>query len=199
MESFAGWPINMAFISRASSSAPPLEASLEWGASGFKIHEDLGAYPAVIDQTLRVADAHDVQVMIHTDSINESVSPRGHDRGDRRAHDPRLPRRGRGRRPRARPAGDRRRAERAAFLDEPDQPVLGVGREGAPRHDHVGAPDEPGDPRGRGVRAVARAPRDDGRRGRAPRSRRDLDDRRRLDGHGPRRRRPCAAASSSRT
>ena len=74
MESFSGLPINMAFISRASSSAPPLEASLEWGSSGFKIHEDLGAYPAVIDQTLRVADAHDVQVMIHTDSINESVS-----------------------------------------------------------------------------------------------------------------------------
>ena len=74
MDAFAAWPINMAFISRASSSAPPLEASLEWGSSGFKIHEDLGAYPAVIDQTLRVADAHDVQVMIHTDSINESVS-----------------------------------------------------------------------------------------------------------------------------
>ena len=60
MESFAGFPINMAFISRASSSAPPLEALLEWGSSGFKIHEDLGAYPAVIDQTLRVADEHDV-------------------------------------------------------------------------------------------------------------------------------------------
>jgi urease subunit alpha len=73
-ESFAGFPINMAFISRAGSTAPPLEGVLEWGASGFKIHEDLGAFPAVIDQTLQVADAYDVQVMIHTDSINESVS-----------------------------------------------------------------------------------------------------------------------------
>jgi urease subunit alpha len=72
--SFAGFPINMAFISRASSTAAPLEGLLEWGASGFKIHEDLGAFPAVIDQTLQVADAYDVQVMIHTDSINESVS-----------------------------------------------------------------------------------------------------------------------------
>ena len=84
---------------------------------------------------------------------------RGHDRRDRRAHDPRLPRRGRGRRARARPARDRLRAPRAAVLDEPDEPVLVVGHQGAPRHDHVGAPDEPGDPRGRGVRAVARAAR----------------------------------------
>jgi urease subunit alpha len=74
LESFAGFPINVAFISRASSSAAPMEAALEWGSSGFKIHEDLGAYPAVIDSTLRVADAYDVQVMIHTDSINESAS-----------------------------------------------------------------------------------------------------------------------------
>ena len=73
-EAFAGFPINMAFIARAASTAPPLEHALEWGASGFKIHEDLGAFPTVIDQTLRVADEHDVQVMIHTDSINESVS-----------------------------------------------------------------------------------------------------------------------------
>ncbi len=73
-ESFAGFPINVALIGRAASTAPPLEHALEWGASGFKIHEDLGAYPAVIDATLRVADAYDVQVMIHTDSINESVS-----------------------------------------------------------------------------------------------------------------------------
>jgi urease subunit alpha len=73
-DSFAGFPINIAFISRGASTASPLEHALEWGASGFKIHEDLGAFPAVIDETLRVADAYDVQVMIHTDSINESVS-----------------------------------------------------------------------------------------------------------------------------
>lgn len=74
LESFAGIPINMAFLARAASTAPPLEEMLHWGVSGFKVHEDLGAYPAVIDQTLRVADAYDVQVMIHTDTINESVS-----------------------------------------------------------------------------------------------------------------------------
>jgi urease subunit alpha len=73
-DSFAAWPINVALLGRAASTAPPLEHALEWGASGFKIHEDLGAYPAVIDQTLAVADEYDVQVMIHTDTINESVS-----------------------------------------------------------------------------------------------------------------------------
>ncbi len=74
LDATAAFPLNMAFIARAASAPGSLEHALEWGASGFKIHEDLGAFPAVIDETLRVADAHDVQVMIHTDSINESVS-----------------------------------------------------------------------------------------------------------------------------
>ncbi|MEA2207366.1 MAG: urease subunit alpha [Blastocatellia bacterium] len=73
-EAFAGYPLNVALIGRASSSEAPLEHALEWGASGFKIHEDLGAYPAVIDTTLRVADAYDVQAIIHTDTINEAVT-----------------------------------------------------------------------------------------------------------------------------
>ena len=72
--SLAGFPLNVALISRAASSAPPLEHALEWGSSGFKIHEDLGAFPAVIDRTLSVADAYDVQAIIHTDTINESAS-----------------------------------------------------------------------------------------------------------------------------
>lgn len=74
LESFAGFPINMLFLGRASSSAAPMEHALEWGVAGFKIHEDLGAYPAVIDRTLRTGDEHDVQVIIHTDTINESAS-----------------------------------------------------------------------------------------------------------------------------
>jgi urease subunit alpha len=76
LDSFAGSPMNMALISRGASSAGPLEHSLEWGAAAFKVHEDMGAYPAVIDRTLAVADDHDVQVMIHTDSMNESVTLR---------------------------------------------------------------------------------------------------------------------------
>ncbi|MGH3994126.1 MAG: urease subunit alpha, partial [Pseudonocardiaceae bacterium] len=73
-ESLAGLPINVAFVGRAASTAAPLEEMLSWGVSGFKIHEDLGAYPSVIDNTLTVADDHDVQVLIHTDTMNESVS-----------------------------------------------------------------------------------------------------------------------------
>ena len=68
------WPLNIAMLGRASSSADDLEAHLEVGVSGFKIHEDFGAFPAVIDASLSVSDVHDVQTVIHTDTINESVT-----------------------------------------------------------------------------------------------------------------------------
>ena len=45
---------------------------IEAGAVGLKIHEDWGAYPEIIDATLRVADAHDVAACLHTDGLNES-------------------------------------------------------------------------------------------------------------------------------
>lgn len=73
-EALAQFPLNAAFLARASSAKAPLEHSAEAGISGYKIHEDLGAYPAVIDTTLRVAEQQGLQVMIHTDTINESVS-----------------------------------------------------------------------------------------------------------------------------
>ena len=50
-----------------------LEALLEAGAVGFKIHEDYGAYPALIDATLRFADERDVSVSLHTDGLHESA------------------------------------------------------------------------------------------------------------------------------
>lgn len=72
----AGWrqvPINVSFLARGSSlSAVPLELALETGCSGFKVHEDFGAYPAVVDTCLSVAEAHDVAVALHSDSLNES-------------------------------------------------------------------------------------------------------------------------------
>ena len=46
---------------------------IEAGSIGLKIHEDWGAYPEVIDATLRLADAHDIAVCLHTDSLNESA------------------------------------------------------------------------------------------------------------------------------
>ncbi len=60
---------------------------MEAGAAGLKVHEDWGSTPAVIDCALSVADEYDVQVAIHTDSLNEVGVLRGHAFGVRRAHD----------------------------------------------------------------------------------------------------------------
>jgi urease subunit alpha len=66
-------PVNIAFAGKANASRP--EALVEMvraGASCLKLHEDWGTTPAAIDCALSVADLHDVQVMIHTDTLNES-------------------------------------------------------------------------------------------------------------------------------
>lgn len=73
LESFEATPMNIGLLARASSESDGrLDALLAGGAAGFKIHEDKGAYPEVIDATLRAADRNDVQVSIHTDGLNES-------------------------------------------------------------------------------------------------------------------------------
>lgn len=67
------YPINLGFLGKGNCSAEkPLEEQVLAGAMGLKIHEDWGATPAVIDACLRVADKYDVQVAIHTDTLNES-------------------------------------------------------------------------------------------------------------------------------
>jgi urease subunit alpha len=68
------WPLNVGLqaCARAEDDAS-LEALLAAGACGFKIHEDYGAYPELIDHTLRFADAHDVTVSLHTDGLHESA------------------------------------------------------------------------------------------------------------------------------
>lgn len=73
---FDAWPVNIGFLARGSSSRPgPLvEALVDAGACGFKVHEDTGAHARALDTALRVADEHDVQVALHTDSLNESLS-----------------------------------------------------------------------------------------------------------------------------
>lgn len=66
-------PVNFAFTCRGSTSMPDgLPEQILAGAAGLKMHEDWGTTPAVIDTCLSVADEFDVQVTIHTDSINES-------------------------------------------------------------------------------------------------------------------------------
>ena len=69
-ESFA---MNLGFQGKGNASLPgALVEQLEAGAYGLKLHEDWGTTPAAIDCCLSVADAHDVQVTIHTDTLNES-------------------------------------------------------------------------------------------------------------------------------
>ena len=67
-------PVNIGLqaCARAEDDGPLL-ALLDAGACGFKIHEDYGAYPELIDRVLRFADAHDVSVSLHTDGLHESA------------------------------------------------------------------------------------------------------------------------------
>jgi urease subunit alpha len=69
-----GFPINVGLQANARSMEDgALDTLLEAGAVGFKIHEDYGAYPELIDHALRFADAHDVSVSLHTDGLHESA------------------------------------------------------------------------------------------------------------------------------
>ncbi|TQX85231.1 MULTISPECIES: urease subunit alpha [Rhizobium] len=64
-------PLNYALFGRGSSNAEAVEESVAAGAMAVKIHEDFGAAPSVIDQSLMAADRNDFAVHLHTDSINE--------------------------------------------------------------------------------------------------------------------------------
>ncbi len=73
MQSFDALPINVGISGKGNSSLPAaLEEMVRAGACALKLHEDWGTTPAAIDCCLTVADAMDVQVMIHTDTLNES-------------------------------------------------------------------------------------------------------------------------------
>lgn len=73
LEAAEAYPVNMGFLGKGNASFPePLEEQVKAGAIGFKLHEDWGTTPAAIDCCLRVADEYDVQVAIHTDTLNEA-------------------------------------------------------------------------------------------------------------------------------
>jgi len=73
LEAADAFPMNLAFLGKGNCAATgPLEEQIEAGAAGLKIHEDWGSTPAVIDASLKVADLYDVQVAIHTDTLNEA-------------------------------------------------------------------------------------------------------------------------------
>ena len=68
-----GFPMNLGFFGKGNASLPAaLVEQVEAGACGLKLHEDWGTTPSAIDCCLSVADEMDVQVMIHTDTLNES-------------------------------------------------------------------------------------------------------------------------------
>ncbi|MEW6163478.1 MAG: urease subunit alpha [Pseudomonadota bacterium] len=67
------FPMNLGFLGKGNASLPgPLKEQVEAGAIGLKLHEDWGTTPAAIDNCLTVAEKMDVQVAIHTDTLNES-------------------------------------------------------------------------------------------------------------------------------
>ncbi len=73
IESFDAFPMNIGLSAKGNASLPAaLEEMVLGGACALKLHEDWGTTPAAIDCCLSVADAYDVQVMIHTDTLNES-------------------------------------------------------------------------------------------------------------------------------
>ena len=73
LEAADAFPVNLGFLGKGNASLPlPLIEQIKAGAIGLKLHEDWGTTPAAIDCCLGVADEMDVQVAIHTDTLNES-------------------------------------------------------------------------------------------------------------------------------
>jgi len=73
LQAAEGLPVNLGFLGKGNGSLPnPLEEQIRAGAMGLKLHEDWGTTPAAIDCCLGIAEKMDVQVAIHTDTLNES-------------------------------------------------------------------------------------------------------------------------------
>ncbi|MET0811669.1 MAG: urease subunit alpha [Microbacterium sp.] len=73
LQSWDDLPVNIGIHGKGNGSLPgALIEQVEAGAGGLKVHEDWGTTPAVLDQALRIADEYDIQVAVHTDSLNEA-------------------------------------------------------------------------------------------------------------------------------
>ncbi|MFD2264491.1 urease subunit alpha [Lacibacterium aquatile] len=73
MQAAEAFPMNLGFFGKGNAGLPAgLEEQIKAGACGLKLHEDWGTTPAAIDTCLSVADLYDIQVAIHTDTLNES-------------------------------------------------------------------------------------------------------------------------------
>jgi len=115
LQAAEAFPMNLGFMGKGNASLPgALREQLDAGAMGLKLHEDWGTTPAAIDNALTVADAYDIQVAIHTDTLNDLRHSggdshryaeriricRGHDCGVQGTHHSHLSHRGRWRWPR---------------------------------------------------------------------------------------------------
>ena len=182
-------PMNFGFLGKGNSSMPEgLHEQIRAGAIGLKLHEDWGSTPAAIDCCLSVADQYDVQVAIHTDTLNESgfvddsiAAFKGraihtyHTEGAGGGHAPDI----------IRVCGE---AERAAELDESHAAAHRQHARRAPRHADGLPPSRQEHPRGRRVRRKPHPQRDDRGGGHPARPRRHQHDLERQPGDGTRRR-----------
>ena len=189
IQSFDAFPVNLGISGKGNASRPAaLVEMINAGACALKLHEDWGTTPAAINNCLSVADDHDVQVMIHSDTLNEFGFRRGHRQGLQGPHHSRLPHRRRRRRPCARHHQDCRPEERAAVFDQSDPAVHPQHHRRASGHADGVPPSRSLDCRGSGVRGKPH-PQGNHRGRRHPaRSRRALDDVVGFAGHGPARR-----------
>ena len=180
------FPMNLGFAGKGNASRPAaLEEMVKAGACALKLHEDWGTTPAAIDCCLSVADKYDVQVMIHTDTLNESRLRRGHHQGLQGPHHSCVSHRRRRRRARARHHQGGGLEERAAVLDQSDAAVHAEHHRRASRHADGVPPSRSVDPRRLGVCRKPH-PQGDDCGGRHPaRSRRALHDVVGLASHGP--------------
>ena len=180
-------PMNLGFLGKGNTSLPDaLDEQARAGAMGFKLHEDWGTTPAAIDNCLSVAERLDVQVAIHSDTLNESgfVEDTFAAFKGRSIHAYHTEGAGGGHAP-----GHHQslwRAERAAFVHEPDAPVHGEHHRRASGHADGLPPPGPGHFRGRRVRRIAHPSRDDRRRRHLARPRRVQHDLLGFAGHGSR-------------
>ena len=190
LQAAEGLPVNLGFLGKGNSSLPePLEEQIRAGACGLKLHEDWGTTPAAIDCCLAVADRFDVQVAIHTDTLNESgfvedtiAAIKGrtihtyHTEGAGGGHAPDI-------------IKHRRPAQRAALEHQPDPAVHRQHHRRAPRHaDGLPSPVAARCRRTWPLPRAASAAETIARRGRAARPRHHQHVQLRLAGDGPGRR-----------
>ena len=184
-----GFPMNLGFAGKGNASLPAaLEEMVKAGACALKLHEDWGTTPAAIDCCLSVADDYDVQVMIHTDTLNESgfvedtiAAFKGrtihafHTEGAGGGHAPDI----------IKVAG---LPNVLPSSTNPTRPYTRQHDRRASRHAHGLPPPRSVDPRGRRLRREPHPQGDHRGRGHPARPRRALDDVVGQPGDGPRRR-----------